>query len=260
MSQKNTFMTSLGKKCKNAACYALGVSTLKIILEESNGSKLYYYYGEVDETGKIAEGHGELYYEDNKRKKYVGEFKQNLFNGKGEVYYTNGSIEFKGTFKNGLLNDKTGYQYDITVNKEYTGEFKNGEKNGKITCYETGGFGSKWIYFKGTYANDYAIDGTKYNSDGSKLLEGILVPHTYNLLEGTMYKDGSVYYTGKFELGYPIFTFKYKGTNCIYNGEVNKEGLPHGGGTLKNKKNSIIIHAGNFQNGVPVGKSAFNKI
>ena len=50
------------------------------------------------------EGKGKYTYEDGRY--YIGEWKKGLRNGKGTMYYKNGSIQYIGEFKKGLFNGK----------------------------------------------------------------------------------------------------------------------------------------------------------
>ena len=70
---------------------------------------------------------GKYIWEDNKY--YIGEFKNNIPNGKGIKYYPNGNILYDGYFVNGKFE---GNGKCIWENGEYyIGQFKNGLFNGK---------------------------------------------------------------------------------------------------------------------------------
>ena len=114
-----------------------------------NGKGIYYY-----ENGKIQyegdwfenkrEGEGKLYLLEGSY--YIGQFKDDLFNGKGIYYYKNGRIQYEGDwYKNkregkGKLYYKNGY-YLI-------GQFKNNKANGRITL-----FNNNKILYEGDYIN-----------------------------------------------------------------------------------------------------------
>ena len=72
-----------------------------------------------------------MIYEDGKY--YIGQFSNNLRNGKGIVYYKNGSIKYEGDF----VNDKKegNGKYINKLGDYYIGEWKEDEKNGKGIDY-----------------------------------------------------------------------------------------------------------------------------
>ncbi len=57
---------------------------------------------------------------------YDGEEKDNLYDGKGTLYFENGQIKYKGEFKNGEYHG-SGTEYDIDGNVIYSGKWKNGD-------------------------------------------------------------------------------------------------------------------------------------
>ena len=81
-------------------------------------------------------------------KKYssLNHLKNNLRNGKGTLYYSNGSIKYEGDF----INDKFGGngKYIWENGKYYIGQCKNGLRNGKgIEYYSNGNIkkNGNWI-------------------------------------------------------------------------------------------------------------------
>ena len=75
--------------------------------------------------GKII-GKGKEYYKNNKLK-YIGEFNNDEFNGKGTLYYEFlGYINYIGDFKNGRKNG-LGLEYDKFGNILHEGKFEDGE-------------------------------------------------------------------------------------------------------------------------------------
>ena len=76
-------------------------------------------------------------------KYYLGELKNDLPNGKGIKYYSNGNILYEGDFINDKFEGKGKYIYD-------DGDYKNGLRNGKgIIYYKNGN-----IMSEGGYIND----------------------------------------------------------------------------------------------------------
>ena len=78
---------------------------------------------------------GKFIYEDDKY--YIGEYKNNIPNGKGIKYYSNGNILYEGYFINGKFEGNGKYYYDD--GDYYIGEYKNGLRNGKGTEYYSNG-------------------------------------------------------------------------------------------------------------------------
>ena len=69
----------------------------------------------------------ELY--DDGKLKYIGDFKNDLFDGFGIYYLENGRKIYEGEWKNGLM-DGEGLFF-IKNRLSYNGEWKKGRKNGK---------------------------------------------------------------------------------------------------------------------------------
>ena len=86
---------------------------------------------EGDLINGIRNGKGKLYYEDGSIK-YEGEFKNNKFEGNGKFYYRDGNY-YIGQFRNGLKHGK-GIEYYENGNKIFEGDFINDKKegNGKV--------------------------------------------------------------------------------------------------------------------------------
>ena len=135
-------------------------------------------------------GKGTYYYtEDNE--KYVGTWSNgNILNGEG-VHHGKDSdgnlIEYKGTFKNGKLNDEQGViRYDVN-GKKYFGNFENGVfKYGTEYYYGT-------IHYTGGFLNGkYHGEGTLFDENGKIKYEGTWVNGEING-EGTLYENGKTY-------------------------------------------------------------------
>ena len=131
---------------------------------------------------------GKYMYDDGKY--YIGEFKNEIPNGKGIKYYKNGNILYDGDFINGKYegNGKEIYGEGFY----YIGQFKNNLRNGKGTEYYSNGN----IKYDGDWIND------KREGNGKYILE-----------------DG-IYYIGQWKNG-----LKHgKGTMFYSNGNIKKNG------------------------------------
>ena len=89
---------------------------------------------------------GKYIWEDGKY--YIGEYKNNIPNGKGIKYYTNGNILYEGEFINGKFEGNGKYIYDD--GDYFIGQYKNGLRNGKGTMYYSNGK----IKYEGDWIND----------------------------------------------------------------------------------------------------------
>ena len=152
--------------------------------KEGKNLKLYRTSGNINYEGNILNGeyhgHGILYgktkIERNRMQselqfiKYIGEFKNHKFNGKGQLYldhYLGQYLFYEGNFVDNKLsgNGKMFYQ-----NKDifYEGQFENNDINGKgIKYYKNGK-----IKNEGIFSNNLCIQGIYYSPDGEKLYEG----------------------------------------------------------------------------------------
>ena len=146
------------------------------------------YVGDMDNL-KLKEGKGLLYYNDDDkfRERYEGEFKNNVIEGKGFMFYKNGNT-FEGSFKNNKMEGKGIFNF-IQGNK-YIGEYKGGLRDGKGIVYYSNGkmYDGEWkngyiegkgILFLcgggyiGEWKNEkYNGKGTFYYSNGN-IIEGI---------------------------------------------------------------------------------------
>ena len=175
---------------------------------------------------------GKYLYEDGKY--YEGELKNNIPNGRGIKYLSNGKIIYEGDFIDGKFQGNGKYIYD---NGElYLGQWKNGFRNGKGTyCYKNGN-----IMYIGDWIND------KYEGTGRYILENgeFYVGQWKNGFrngKGTYcYNNGNIMYVGDW------VNDKYEGTGKYIweNGEFYigqwKNGLKHGKGTLYFKDGNVM--------------------
>ena len=170
-------------------------------------------------------------------KYYEGQFKNDLPNGKGVKYYSNGNILYEGYFLNGKFDGKGKYIYD---NGDYfIGQYKNGLRTGKGKLYyrngnimyegdfinnKRDGFG-KYIYEDGKYyigqwKNDlFHGKGTQYYPNGNIFYEGDFVNDKREGFGKYIYEDGK-YYIGQWKND----LFHGKGTEYYPNGNIMYEG------------------------------------
>ena len=79
---------------------------------------------------------------------YIGQYQNNLPNGKGTFYYPNGNICYEGDFFNGF---REGFgKYNYQDGSFYIGQWKNNLRNGKGTFYYPNGT----IFYDGFFIND----------------------------------------------------------------------------------------------------------
>jgi len=82
---------------------------------------------------------------------YVGEFKDNEFDGKGSVYVGE-SLIYEGELKDGLYHGEGILYFEDGKDIKYKGEFKEGKYHGKGTLYDDDGS----VKYKGKFKNgDY---------------------------------------------------------------------------------------------------------
>lgn len=107
--------------------------------------KLILYDGEWVNDKK--EGRGKEYYLEGSAIKYDGEWKAGMYNGYGELFYSNGAVKYKGKWNMGKY-DIEGTLYYENGNIMYEGGWKNGAKDGEGKEYFEDGklkFEGKWI-------------------------------------------------------------------------------------------------------------------
>ena len=138
--------------------------------------------------------------------KYLGEFENGTFNGKGAYFYANGD-EYVGEFKDG---NKNGQGIFFFANDDkYEGEYKDDKKNGRGTYY----YLAKDQFKGDKYVGEY--------KDGKKNGQG-----TYYFLADNQFKGNK--YVGEFKDG----EFNGQGTYFYANGDVYvgefKDGMKNG--------------------------------
>ena len=199
-------------------------------------------------TGKYEKG--KYIWEDGKY--YEGKFKNNLPNGKGIKYYTNGNILYKGDFINGKFEGKGKYFYE---NKEYyIGQYKDGLANGKGKIY----FENGKIQFVGEFIDGYAEGkGKEYSSDGKILYDGYYVG---GLIEGKgteYYLNGKINYEGNYVASLREGFGKYIWENGGYYIGQWRNGFKHGKG-IEYYSNGKIVYEGTFVYDKMEGTGKFN--
>ena len=126
------------------------------------------------------EGIGKLIYENGNY--YIGQFKNDLANGKGIVYDKNGSIIYKGDF----INDKregNGKIFDKDGNY-YIGHFKDDLANGKgIVYYKNGN-----IMYEGDFLNGKKEGNGKYNYEDGNYYIGQYLKMIYQMVKEDIIK------------------------------------------------------------------------
>lgn len=246
---------------------------LDALLKKSQNTKTVkdYKVGESTYDGELLNGkyHGFGTMKWTDGKKYVGEFKNGLRNGKGTFYFANGC-----TYTGEYVNDKpNGYGTETFTNGDrYEGNYANGFRNGKGCYYYANG-----CSHKGEYVNDKKCGfGTETFTNGNRY-EGNYENNLRNG-KGTFYFANGCTYTGEFvddkRHGFGTETFtngdKYEGlyANDLRNGKGTfyfANGWSHTGEYKDNKANGFGIetnhngykYEGNFADGRRNGKGTF---
>ena len=100
------------------------------------------YVGQV--VNGLREGKGIMYYNDGSR--YEGDFRNNIKEGKG-IYYWNDGDRYEGDFRNDKAEGK-GIYYSHNGDR-YEGDFKNWKKEGKGIYYYSNGDREMGDYYNG---------------------------------------------------------------------------------------------------------------
>ena len=119
--------------------------------------------------GKIRNGKKDgpwVYYHDNGRLSYKGNYKDGNQDGPWVYYHSNGQLSYKGTYKD---NKKDGPYVNYYDNGQLgsKGTYRNGKEDGRWVRYWSNG----QLWHKGTY-KDGKRDGPRvsYSSDGSEMV------------------------------------------------------------------------------------------
>jgi len=190
-----------------------------------NGNK---YIGEF--LNDLKNGKGILYYnKKDKINRYEGDFKDDKRDGKGISYYNNGN-RYEGDYKHGKKEGKGILYY--TNGEKYEGNFKDGKKEGKGIFYFKNGdkykgdFKDGQTEGKGVY---YYKNGDKYKGDfknGKSEGKGIYYYNNGERYEGDYKNDkregkGIYYYNngGRYEGDYKDDKREGKGIYYYNNGD-----------------------------------------
>ena len=190
----NTEKISLGSPIfLKKSDYVIGIHKKSLENKENMGDFIYPVIKIIEEdirnkkyNGKYI--NGRYIYDDSQY--YVGEYKNNIPNGKGVKYNKKGIIIYEGNFINGKFE---GYgKYISEDGFKYIGQWKNGLFHGK---------------------------GTKYYPDGNIRYEGDWINNKYEGIGKEFQKNG-LYYIGQFKNG----KLNGKATEYYPNGEIKYEG------------------------------------
>jgi hypothetical protein len=187
-------------------------------------------FGRRDGLGKFIRKQKDENEEEDIGYTYVGEWKNNKKNGKGEIIYKNKNI-YEGQFKNGYID---GYGKKTYKNGDvYEGEWKEDKKDGKgIMKYING------VVYEGEWKNNKKDgNGTFYYNDGNKY-KGIwernkLINYTQKIMpngdiyDGEWKKDKIIKITRKTTQDGNIFEGEFKEYKFIRGTIKNKEWICH---------------------------------
>ena len=160
---------------------------------------------------------------------YIGQFNNNLREGKGIIYYPNGNIVYEGDFVNDQFHGNGIFCW--VEGEYYIGQFQNGKNNGKGILYYKDGK----IKYEGDFVNDkFEGQGTYYYENGYYYIGDFKKGLKDG--EGILYNgDKKIVYEGNFEKG----TFNGKGKYIYENGDYYigefKNGVCHGKGVEYDK-------------------------
>lgn len=169
-------------------------------------SENYYYNGTIKniENYWVAHGNGRLDWSGNF---YVGNFKNNFFDGEGACYYNDGTI--------------------------YEGFWVKNTKHGKGKILYSNG-----MIYEGNFINDKITgEGTLYTEEKEIIYKGEWNNNSFNGL-GTYYKDGKIQYIGYWKNSLP------HGKGIIYDDHKNVQckGFFYEGILIFNMKNNNKVN------------------
>ena len=172
---------------------------------------------------------------------YEGELKNNIPNGKGINYYSNGNIQYVGDFVNGLFEGKG--KYIEEEGNYYIGQFKNGSWYNKGTFYYSNGN----ILYKGDFIDSKFEGNGKYFWENGYSYIGQWKNGLRNGKGKVYYSNGNIKYEGDYVNDKREGYGKYIAENGVYYIGQWKNGLRNGKGTLY-FSNGNIKHKGNWIN------------
>ena len=142
----------------------------------------------IRNKGKYVDG--KYIWVDNKY--YVGEFSNNIPNGKGIKYYPNGNLLYEGNFVNGKFDGIGKYYYDD--GDTFLGEYKQGLRDGKGTLYYKNGK----IRYEGDYINDKKQGKGKYIWENGDYYIGDFENDLFHGKGKHYYANGQLRYDGQY--------------------------------------------------------------
>ena len=172
----------------------------------------------IRNTGKYVDG--KYVWADNKY--YVGEFKNNIPNGKGIKYYPNGNLLYEGDFVNGKFDGVGKYHYDD--GDIFVGDYKQGLRNGKGTLYYKDGN----IRYEGDYINDKKNGKGKYIWENGDYYIGDFENDLFHGKGVHYYANGQLRYDGQYIHDKRDGIGKYVYRNKEYYVGGWKRGFKHG--------------------------------
>lgn len=184
---------------------------------ETRSNKIYNftngdrYIGKIKFSKMNGSGVYTFYSEDNQKLEYMGQFKDNLKDGKGQYIFPNNN-KYIGYFKDDMIE---GIGQMIYANgDEYIGNWKRGKKNGDGIFKWSDGC----VYYGGFKENKMDGEGVCYGPTGILLYKGQWKGNQIHG-KGTYIWDENKKYIGEFRNG------KKHGSGKFYlNGELVYEG------------------------------------
>ena len=173
---------------------------------------------------------------------YIGPWVNGSANGKGTIYYKNGSILYEGNFVEGKYDGKGKENYENGT--YYIGQFLGGFRHGKGVLY----YKNRSILYEGDFANDiFEGNGKLIHENGNYYIGQFSKGLAHG--KGTVYcKNGSILYEGDFAND----KFEGNGKEIYDNGNYYigqfLNGYKHGKGIEYNKNDSILYKGDIFNN------------
>ena len=178
------------------------------IIEDEKGNKIYKFKGGEE----YIHGKGIYYLTKEKGDKYIGDFRNNIVEGKGVSEYSNGD-RYEGDFHNWNKHGKGTYEYNN--GHKYIGDFFDDKAEGIGTYYYKNGDSIKGE-FKDSKPNGRVIKYYKSEPRAGDRYEGIMKNFYLNGRGLYFYKNGDIY-DGEFKLD------KKQGKGIMYYANGDRE-------------------------------------
>ena len=188
------------------------------------------YEGELKNDKK--EGFGKCNFND--KILYIGEWSNNLINGKGKLLNKNKNIIYEGEFVNGKFEGNGKYFYKN--GEKYIGQFSENKRNGKGIMYYSNGK----IQYEGNFVNDKYEGEGKYYYKNEKYYIGQFSKNKKNGNGIIYYKNGNINYIGDFKDDKFEGNGKYIFENGNYYVGEWSDNKRNGKGKMFNKNEEII--------------------